>query len=326
MAQTGTQGGASYSAAATSASGLGGPVPTAKPHKPKPANATITMQIKGAKHHDVRVGQRLRAIGRIRPFVPNQNVVLKIGRKGHRVKVKSFAVTQIGHSNAGRFHIKSGPLLKPGPYRISAVHAQTKLLGRGFKVSKPFGVSYPDLGPGSHGNIVRLFSRLLSKDGYYTPHGGSYGEGIGLAVLAFRKVNGMSRITDATPAIFRKVAAGKGGFKLKYPNAGKHVEVDISRQVMALAEHGKAQYIFHVSTGAPATPTITGHYSVYSKTPGRLPDGMYYSSFWHGGYAIHGYPSVPTYNASHGCVRLPNRDAIFVYDWLPIGTDVYTYY
>ena len=103
------------------------------------------------------------------------------------------------------------------------------------------------------------------------------------------------------------------------------MEVDISHQVMALANHGKAQYTFAVSTGAPATPTIRGHFHFYRKDPGYNSEGMYYSSYWHTGYAIHGYKSVPTYNASHGCVRIPIPDARFVYDRLPIGTDVYVY-
>jgi len=206
------------------------------------------------------------------------------------------------------------------------VHRTTANQAYARRLSQKIGLTYPDLDPGDHSDTVGIFTHLLAQKGYYTPHGSSYNSAVGLAVLAYRKVNRMSRTTNATPGIFRTLAKGKGGFKLKYPNAGRHVEVDISRQVMALAKNGRAQYIFHVSTGAPATPTITGHYSVYSKTPGRLPDGMYYSSFWHGGYAIHGYPSVPTYNASHGCVRLPETFAIFVYNWLPIGTSVYTYY
>ena len=38
---------------------------------------------------------------------------------------------------------------------------------------------------------------------------------------------------------------------------------------------------------------------------GFLPSGMYYSSFFLGGFAIHGFYSVPAYPASHGCVRMP---------------------
>lgn len=291
-----------------------------------PAAANITMELTGTKHHAVKAGGRMLAIGRIAPFVPNQKVQIRIGRKGHTLKQRNFKVTQIGDTNQGRFHLKSTKMVTPGPYIVTAVHKGTAQQDYARRVSQKVDIKYPDLDPGDSGDSVRLFTHLLSQRGYYTPLSGSYGYGVGLAVLAFRKENGMSRTTNATPGIFRTLARSKGGFKLKYPSAGKHVEVDISKQVMALADHGKAQYIFHVSTGKPSTPTITGHYSVYQKTPGRLPDGMYYSSFWHGGYAIHGYPEVPTYNASHGCVRVPEVDAIFIYGWLPLGTDVYTYY
>jgi hypothetical protein len=283
-------------------------------------------ELQGVDNHAVKVGEQFEAVGRIAPYVAHQKVQIRIGHNGHTLGRRWFKVTEIGHSGVGRFHMSSPSLIRPGPFRVAAVHKQTPNQDAARVVSTPVGVNYPDLNPGDRGADVSLFAGLLRKVGYYAPHGSSYGSTLGLSVLAFRKVNGMARTTDATASMFKALAKGKGGYKLRYPNAGKHVEVDISRQVMALADHGKAQYIFHVSTGAPATPTITGHYHVYQKTPGRLPDGMYYSSFWHGGYAIHGYPSVPTYNASHGCVRVPEVFAIFIYNWLPMGTSVYTYY
>ena len=48
---------------------------------------------------------------------------------------------------------------------------------------------------------------------------------------------------------------------------------------MVLAKHGKAQYTFPVSTGAPATPTIRGHYHFYCADPGYNSEGMYYSVY-----------------------------------------------
>ncbi|HRE32879.1 MAG TPA: L,D-transpeptidase, partial [Candidatus Berkiella sp.] len=36
---------------------------------------------------------------------------------------------------------------------------------------------------------------------------------------------------------------------------------------------------------------------------------MPYCMFFHGGYALHGSNSVPSYNASHGCVRMAPEDA-----------------
>jgi lipoprotein-anchoring transpeptidase ErfK/SrfK len=51
------------------------------------------------------------------------------------------------------------------------------------------------------------------------------------------------------------------------------------------------------------------------------------SSYFIGGYAIHGYAEVPTYAASHGCLRIPVPDAAAVYGWVKFGyaVDVYTH-
>ena len=129
--------------------------------------------------------------------------------------------------------------------------------------------------------------------------------------MAFRKVNGMARNYNATPQIFRKLAANKGKFHLKYPGGGKHVEVDISKQVMALANHGKAQHVFAVSTGAPATPTIRGHFHFYRKDPGYNSERMYYSVYFIRGYATHGYdPGRPTPRATAAsATRSPTRSS-----------------
>jgi lipoprotein-anchoring transpeptidase ErfK/SrfK len=95
---------------------------------------------------------------------------------------------------------------------------------------------------------------------------------------------------------------------------------------LALAHGSKVAWIFPISSGKPSTPTIVGRrFHIYSRVPGYLPDGMYYSNFFYGGYAIHGYDPAPDYPASHGCMRLPINDAIFVFNWLNYGdvVDVY---
>jgi hypothetical protein len=289
-----------------------------------PAKAKLFLNVAGKG--TLAVGHRLAAKGRIRPFVPGQRVELRIGRKGHVVRKRTVAVKPVAHTNLGRFRIRSDDLVAPGPYRVTAVHRANAEQAGARVVSNPVSIHYPDLDPGQSSDAVKVFTRLLARRGYYTPRTRGYGSAVGRAVLAYRKVNRMARTENATPGIFRTLASGGGGFDLRYPGAGYHVEVDIARQVMVIADDGKSRYIIPASTGAPATPTITGHYQVYSKTPGFNSHGMYYSSYWHGGYAIHGYASVPTYNASHGCVRIPIPDAKFVYDRLPIGTDVYVYH
>ena len=308
---------------ATGASGASGPSVT--PAALQPAPARISVRLRGASDHTVHVGNHVKAIGRLRPFVSGQHVSVILSRNGQTIKRTSPLVQKIKGKNAGRFNLRSRALIKPGDYHVRAFHKRTADQLHDADNTHKFGISYPDLDPGNRGHDVKLFNSLLRKEAYYDPAGSSYGGPTKLAVLAYRKVNGMDRTDQATPGIFKTLAAEHGGFRLKYPGAGRHVEVDISRQVMVFAEHGKAVDIFPVSTGAPATPTIRGHYKFYSRTPGYNSEGMYYSVYFHGGYATHGYDPVPPYPASHGCVRNPIPDSIFIYNWVRLGMSIYLY-
>ena len=49
------------------------------------------------------------------------------------------------------------------------------------------------------------------------------------------------------------------------------------------------------------------------------------SNYFIRGYAIHGYAEVPTYAASHGCLRVPIPDAAAIYAWVQTGTPVDVY-
>ena len=71
------------------------------------------------------------------------------------------------------------------------------------------------------------------------PRNDPYDAATGRAVMAFRKVNGMARRYDADRRVIEKVLAGKGAFKVRHPDAGRHVEADLSRQVLALIDGGK---------------------------------------------------------------------------------------
>ena len=290
---------------------------------PKPAN--LSVHLHGVHHGRVGVGERMKAVGYLRPFVADQHVEVTLVRNGHVIRKRNPAVERVAHQNAGRYRFHSPRLVKPGHYRVIAVHRANLKQGRDVVRSDRFHISYPDLDPGDRRREVRIFNRLLLRRGYYTTHGRRYGVRTRWAVMAFRKVNGMKRTDNANPGIFKRLADGRGRFHLDYPGAGRHVEVDISRQVMALAAHRKAQYTFPVSTGAPATPTIRGHFRFYSRQPGYNSHGMYYAVYFHGGYATHGYDPVPRYPASHGCVRNPIPDSIFIYRWVRLGMSIYVY-
>jgi lipoprotein-anchoring transpeptidase ErfK/SrfK len=252
-------------------------------------------------------------------------VQLQLLRQGKVVRQVSAEVKKVQGEDKGIFRLLGPKLVSPSTYKVVATHQGNGNQARAVARSHKFQISYPDLDPGNRSSDVKLFNKLLKKQGYFTSGGKKYSVRTQWAVMAVRKVNGMTRTFNANSKIFRMLAARKAEFHLKYPGKGKHVEVDISRQVMALAKHHKAQHTFAVSTGAPATPTIRGHYRFYRKDAGFNSEGMYYSVYFHGGYATHGYHSVPPYPASHGCVRNPIPDSIFIYNWISLGDSIFLY-
>ncbi len=288
-----------------------------------PARATITLRIEGASGGNVDVGRRARLLGILRPFVAGQEVVVVLRRGQTTVSRVVRPVERVAGRNAGRFEALTPYLIRPGRHRFIAFHPRTAQQLGARAESDRFSVSYPNLDPGDRGHAVAVFNNLLARQRYHTARSRRYGGATQRAVMAFRKVNGMRRTYDANRRIFRRLAAGRGGFQLARPRAGRHVEVDISRQVMVLAARGKPQHVFHVSTGAPATPSDRGVFRFYRRQPGYNSLGMYYSVYYNRGEAIHGYHSVPGYAASHGCVRNPIPNSRFIYDWVRLRMRIY---
>jgi hypothetical protein len=144
------------------------------------------------------------------------------------------------------------------------------------------------------------------------------------AVLAFQKVHGLARTGRVNPAFWRRLQVAHVPFA-RYGGGGDHVEVDKSRQILFKVRRGRVVRVVHVSTGATGN-TPVGRWHFYSKVPGFLPSGMFYSSFFVGAFAIHGYHSVPPYPASHGCVRIPMWIAPSVFASNSYGEPVFIYH
>jgi hypothetical protein len=296
------------------------PPPAPAPPLPKPkmaikAERTLTVG-KGAY---ALSGQRYRIVGALAPMAPGEQVAVQVFHDGKRKRVQQVALAADG---TFRLDVKAG---KAARVSFRMVHRKSAALGaaRGPKVSVT--VLRPSLSMGERGPLVRLLQRGLADLRYAVPRNDVFDDATGRAVMAYRKVNGMSRLFTADKRVIERVLAGKGAFKPKHPDAGRHVEADISRQVLALIDGDKVVATYHTSTGAPATPTIIGDFRVYRQDPGTNALGMYKSSYFIRGYAIHGYVSVPAFNASHGCLRVPMADASRIYDWVRMGTRVITY-
>jgi hypothetical protein len=284
----------------------------------------LALRLGGLKGGKLKVGNKFKVSGTLRPWAAGEKVTLILYRGKKTLKRKTVFVKQKKGANYGKFSFDE-KLVKPGRYSVQAIKNPSANLGGSKDRTRNFKIDYPDLDPGNKSSVVALFNRLLEAQGYVNDEGKSYDSATGRAVLAFHKVNGKSRTENADPGDFKKLADGRGGYKLKYPKAGKHVEADLSRQVMVLAKGGKVDEIYHISSGAPATPTILGHYQFYRKEPGVNNVGMVNSVYFIRGYATHGYPSVPDYPASHGCLRNPIPDSMHIYNWIDIGDDIYVY-
>lgn len=296
--------------------------PAAASAAPAPANVSLEIgHLKGGK---ATILSSVPVTGTVSPFVTGQQVDLLFFRNGHQVGSETVDVHN-GPGDSGTFQTKFR-VRRDGRFAVQAVHEASAGQQGAASARKKFGVSYPNLGQGKCGRVVRAFKKNLRRMGYVPSGGSCMNDKDARAVLAYRKVNGKDHNTHAGKGIVKRVFSGRGAYHLKYPNAGKHAEVSIERQVLVLADGDKPLQTYGVSTGKASTPTVRGHFQFYLRQPGTNSHGMVDSTYFHGGYAVHGYPSVPaTYPASHGCVRVPIPDAHQIYNSVFLGEDIYVY-
>jgi lipoprotein-anchoring transpeptidase ErfK/SrfK len=285
--------------------------------------ATVTIDVGHLHGAKAQILDTVPVTGTVKPFAPGQHVEINFFRNGHEVVKRQVAVQQ-GPNETGTFEA-SVVVKEGGRYAVSARHEATAALGSDSTVRKSWTVSFPKLNPAECSPVVGAFKSHLAKMGYVSGSGECFSPRLGREVLAYRKVNGMDRTKKAGPGILKAVFEGKGGYHVKYPDAGEHAEVPLDKQVLVLVKDGKPFAIYPVSTGKPSTPTITGHYYFYRQEPGTNSEGMVYSFYWHNGYAVHGYPEVPNYAASHGCVRTFIADQPRIYEQLHFGESIFVW-
>jgi hypothetical protein len=262
--------------------------------------------------------------GRVSRYVPNQRVVLHVFRDGVRVVTRTLRIRHQGHHGVFSVSLRVGGV---GRLTVRAIHAATAAQGR--LVSRAFSLWLvaPQAQPGQRSYSVRILQHELSAQHYVVGAPGVYDDQTQQAVMAFRKMANLDRSFVADANVFDGLAAGAGGFVIRYPSQGRHVEADLTHQVMALINaDGSIHALYQLSSGKPSTPTALGNFAVYNKTPGINNVGMVDSSYFNGGDAIHGYHEVPPYAASHGCLRVWIPDALTIYDWALLGTPVDVYY
>jgi peptidoglycan hydrolase-like protein with peptidoglycan-binding domain len=183
--------------------------------------------------------------------------------------------------------------------------------------------------------------RALARTGYWLGAAdGTYGTLTEQAVLAFQGIEGLQRDGAAGP---QTLGALRSATRPSPRSAkGDVIEIDEERGALLIVRGGRVMWVFHTSTGTdqpyshPSGATFTadtpdGRWSIAWAFDGwrKSPLGeMWRPRYFHGdGIAIHGFPSVPAYPASHGCARvsLEAMDFIWENDLASYGSSVWVY-
>lgn len=192
-----------------------------------------------------------------------------------------------------------------------------------------------DTGP----KVTALQQRLTALG--YRPGAvtGTYDEQTASAVLAFQKREGLGRDGLAGLEVQAALPAAHGAG----PRAGlpvPRIEVDIARQLVFVVLASQPAATLNASTGSGVTYQVPGgggtavaYTPVGSFAVGRKIAGdhvaplgtLHDPMFFYQGWAVHGAANVPAYPASHGCVRISDADADWLFPQIPVGTAVVVY-
>ncbi|HSE24520.1 MAG TPA: L,D-transpeptidase family protein [Pyrinomonadaceae bacterium] len=181
---------------------------------------------------------------------------------------------------------------------------------------------------------IKEAERLLTERGYWTGVvDGRFDPGTQSALIAFQKWEGRAVTGKLTLEEIETIrtSSSPGARETGYA----HVEVDLDRQVLLIVDERGGVKVLPVSTGSnkpfmdhgkeSIAYTPRGRFLVYDKTFGWENGDLgsvYYANYITGGVAIHGFRSVPTEPASHGCIRIPMFAAREVSKLLTLGTIV----
>jgi peptidoglycan hydrolase-like protein with peptidoglycan-binding domain len=208
---------------------------------------------------------------------------------------------------------------------------------------------------GDRGEAVKVLQQKLNVFKYNLSADGVFGAGTSFAVKDFQRVVGLSadgvvgsstwRALDNTPAVPPYIYDPAQRYQSRVnsnncPSSTKYyIYVNLDSHVVCIltgSNHNwTIQKIFKCTVGAPATPTITGKYTVKAKGSYFVTENglicKYYTQIY-GDYLFHSilyYPSGGIADSrlgmdlSHGCIRLATENALYIYNNIPSGTGIW---
>ena len=191
-------------------------------------------------------GDKLRVRGSVSPFVPGQRVTVRLYKGRSKLAAKSVLVKPAGAN--GAFLVSLKP--RTGRLTVRASHRATPQ--QATFVAKParvIGIT-PHASLGDRGPTVRLLQAAspTSATRSRAPAGSTRRPRAPSSPTARSGAGAGSGSPRATS--IRGLLARRGAFKARYPGHGKHVEADLSRQVLVLLRGRKVDRIYSTSSGA----------------------------------------------------------------------------
>ncbi len=238
-----------------------------------------------------------------------------VGRRTARVRHGRLATT-IVTAGIGRFFIE---VRLPAASGLSETAAGGRLSAQGRTLSS-----------GSSGRDVRELTQRLAALKFHVPGiASTFSSYLTDSVIAFQKAYRLPRTGVVGPETWRKLETANV-LEPRYRGPALHIEIDKTRQILMVVRGDAVRAVLPVSTGATGN-TPEGRHQIRWKalsTTTWLGSGILYRTmtFYGNSFAIHGWYSVPSYPASHGCVRIPIWTADWLYNQSPVGETVYVYH
>jgi lipoprotein-anchoring transpeptidase ErfK/SrfK len=146
----------------------------------------------------------------------------------------------------------------------------------------------------------------------------------------------IKKLAALTGVMLMAVAEGLAQEKASRP--ARRIVISIPDRKLALMEEDRVVRVFDTAVGAPKSPSPTGSYTIVNSItdptwyhkgkivgPGKCnPLGTRWLGLSAKGYGIHGtnVPSSIGRNASHGCIRMRNRDVEELFPMVAVGDRV----
>jgi lipoprotein-anchoring transpeptidase ErfK/SrfK len=137
------------------------------------------------------------------------------------------------------------------------------------------------------------------------------------------------------------LAAAEAMAQDKAAPAGRRIVVSIPDRKLAVVESGRVVKIYETAVGADVSPSPNGGFHIINRVPnptwytkGKVvgpgkanPLGTRWMGLSAKGYGIHGTnnPASIGHNASHGCIRMRNRDVEELFARVEVGDAVELY-